>query len=63
MKIDPKKVFLLMAKLGLTRGKLCGLAGISTATFTNAMQRGSCRIATAGKIASALGIDPAEIIA
>jgi DNA-binding XRE family transcriptional regulator len=46
----------------MTQGKLADVAGVSRATINTALLKGSCSTQTAGKIAKALGVDPADII-
>ena len=46
----------------MTQEKLAKAAEVSRATINTALLKGSCSVRTAGKIAKALGVDPAEII-
>lgn len=63
MKIDNKKLDLLMAEKCLTLEKLSKITGVSQVTIAR-MKNGSQkpRPITIGKIAKALGIKPEELI-
>lgn len=63
MKIDNKKLDLLMAEKCLTSEKLSKITGVSQVTIAR-MKNGSQkpRPITIGKIAKALGIKPEELI-
>lgn len=63
MKVDKKKLYIAMARAELNRDTLASKAGMPIPTVCNVYQRGSCKPATAGKIAKALGIDVTEILA
>lgn len=62
MKINSKKIKSIMQEKLMTQKALANEASISTATVNNALLKGSCSVLTAGKIAKALGVDPAQII-
>lgn len=62
LKINQDKVQLAMARKAMNPYDLCSKAGISYASYRRIMKEGGCKIATLGKIASALGLDVTEII-
>ena len=62
MKISKSKLEIAMARAELNRNTLADKAKIPIPTICNVYQRGSCKPATAGKIAKALGCDVTEII-
>lgn len=62
LKISQDKVQLAMARKEMNPYDLCSAAGISYAAYRRIMKEGGCKIATLGKIASALGVDVTEII-
>ena len=61
MKFNTVKLNMMQAELGLTRKAIAERAGISRQNLSTIAQRGTCKPATLGKIAKALGIDPAEL--
>lgn len=62
MKISTRKILSMMGAALMTQEKLAKAAEVSRATINTALLKGSCSTQTAGKIAKALGVDPAEII-
>ena len=62
MKISTRKILSMMGAALMTQEKLAKAAEVSRATINTALLKGSCSVRTAGKIAKALGVDPAEII-
>lgn len=62
MVISVRKVRGLMGANLMTQIVLAKKAGVSRATINNALLKGSCSTQTVGKIAKALGVDPADII-
>ncbi len=62
LKISQDKVQLAMARVCMNPYDLCSKSGISYAAYRRIMREGGCKIATLGKIASALGVDVTEII-
>ena len=62
MKIRSGKIRNLMAEKLMTQKDIAAAASVSRATVNVTLQRGSCSIVTVGKIAKALGVDPAEIV-
>lgn len=62
MKLNRKKLELAMARVCMNSADLPNASGLPRPTVQNAIVGKSVRPATAGKIARALGVDPAEII-
>lgn len=62
MKLSRKKVELAMARAELNRNQAAEKAGMSIPSYCAAISRESCKPATAGKIARALGVDITEIL-
>ena len=62
MIVNRKKLELAMARACMNSADLPKAAGLPRPTVQNAIVGKSVRPATAGKIAKALGVDPAEII-
>lgn len=62
MRIDTKKVALLLAEQSITKTVLAERCGISRQNISTILTRGTCEPKTAGKLAKGLGIDPAEIV-
>lgn len=62
LKISQDKVQFRMAELCMNPYDLCNRAGISYASYRRIMKTGSCKIATLGKLAQALGTKVIEII-
>lgn len=62
MKISRKKIEVLQAQRGYNHGQLAKASGISRQSLSTIMGRGTCRPDNAGKIAHALGVDPADIV-
>lgn len=62
MKINKTKLEIAMARAELNRNTLAEKAGLPIPTVCNVYKRGSCKPATAGKIAKALECDVTEII-
>ena len=62
MKIDTNKIALLHASQGKTQSQIADDAGITRATMSIALKRGSARPDTIYKIAKALDIDPLELL-
>lgn len=63
MKVDAKKIELLMAEKGLLSKDVAERSGMSRQNFSTVKLRGSCTPVNAGKIAKALGVDVTEILA
>ena len=62
MKVDREKLRLAMARACMDVEDLLAAAGMPRATYNNAIQGKGLRPATLGRIAKALGVDPAEIL-
>lgn len=62
MKVNRQKLELAMARACMTSAELPKAAELPRATVQNAVVGKGVRPATVGKIARALGVDPAEII-
>ena len=63
MKADRKKLELAMARACMSSADLPVAAGLPRPTVQNAIVGKSVRPATLGRIAKALNVDPAELIA
>lgn len=63
MKIDKRKMEIAMARLKLNRDTLAAKANMPIPTVCNVYTRGTCKPATAGRIAEALEVDVTEILA
>lgn len=63
MKVDKRKLEISMARAQLNRDTLAKKADMPIPTVCNVYKRGSCKPATVGRIASALGVDVTEILA
>lgn len=62
MKADRKKLELAMARACMNSADLPAAAGLHRPTVQNAIAGKSVRPATLGRIAKALGVDPAELL-
>ena len=62
MKADRRKLELAMARACMESADLPAAAGLPRPTVQNAIVGKSVRPATLGRIAKALGVDPADII-
>jgi len=60
--ISQDKVQIAMARQSMNPYDLCSKAGISYASYRRIMKQGGCKLATLGKIASALDMDVTEIL-
>lgn len=63
MKVSKKKLEIAMARAELNRNTLAEKANMPIPTICNVYTRGTCKPATVGKIAKALGVDVTEILA
>lgn len=61
MKIDSFKIKLMLAEQGITQSILAERCGISRQNVSAMLGRGTCSIATVGKLAKGLGVDVQEI--
>lgn len=62
MKINKSKLEIAMARSELNRNTLAEKADMPVPTVCNVLTRGTCKPATAGKIAKALNVDVTEIL-
>ena len=62
MRLNRKKIQLLMAELGISQQTLAINAGISRQTISAVMNGRNCRPELLGKIAKALNVKPEDII-
>ena len=62
MKIRTGRIKYLMGAKLMNQEQLAQAAGVSRATVNASLLKGSCSTQTTGKIAKALGVDPAELI-
>lgn len=62
MRIDRKKLELAMARACMNSTELPTVAGLPQSTVKNVVVGKNVRPATLGKVARALGVDPADII-
>lgn len=62
LEISQDRVQLLMAEKKMNPYDLCSAANISYATYRRIMKVGNCKIATLGKLASALGVKVTDIL-
>lgn len=62
MKLDRKKLDLAKARACMSTTQVVEKSGVPRGTYNTVMSRDSVRPETVGKIAKALGVDPAEII-
>lgn len=63
MKLDKKKLEIAMARAKLNRDTLAVKSGLPHPTVCTVYSRCTCKPATAGRIAEALGVDVTEILA
>lgn len=63
MKINAKKIEILLAEQGKTKQMLSRECGISAQSISTIIRRGSCEPRSAGKLATALGVHVMEIAA
>ena len=62
MKVDSKKIILILAEKSLTHTLLAESSGISRQSISTIIARGTCAPITAGKLARGLGVDLNEIV-
>ncbi|MBD5463646.1 MAG: hypothetical protein HDR24_11435 [Lachnospiraceae bacterium] len=62
MKISKIKLEIAMARAELNRNTLAEKANMPIPTICNVLTRGTCKPATAGRIAKTLGIDVTDIL-
>ena len=63
MKINAIAVEVLLAKKGLTKTEMAAKATLTKQAVSTILSRGTCEPKTLGKIAAALEVDAAELIA
>lgn len=62
LEVSQDRVQLLMAEKQMNPYDLCSAADISYATYRRIMKVGNCKIATLGKLASALNVKVTDIL-
>ena len=62
MKLSKEKLELFQARRGISAAELAQAAGLSAQGISALKLRGSCKPETIGKLAAALGVDPAELL-
>lgn len=62
LRVCTEKVHVTMARKCLNPYDVCSKSGISYPSYQRIMKTGNCKLATLGKLASALGVDVTEII-
>lgn len=62
MRIDKTKTDLIIAKSGLKYKEIAERANMSRQSLSTMLCRGTATPPTLGKLAKALGVDPAELI-
>lgn len=60
--ISKKEINLVCARKEMSLNELSERSGVTTQNIRALLKRGSCRPKTLGRIARALGVDPAELI-
>ena len=62
LRIDTKKVQILMAEKVMNPYDLCSKSGISYQGYQRLMRSGNCKIATLGKLAAGLEVSVIDIL-
>lgn len=62
MKISKQKVEIQQARNGLSSAQVAKSCNTSVQVISRVLKKGTCNPVTVGKIARALGVDPADII-
>lgn len=62
LRINKRKLEIAMARAELNRNTLAEKAGLPIPTICNVYTRGTCKPATAGRIAKALNVDVTKIL-
>lgn len=62
MKLDSRKIKVLLAERDMNQSKFADVLGISNQALSSILIRKTCTLDTLGKISKALGVSPAEII-
>lgn len=63
MKLATNKIKLIMAEMAITHSVLAERCGVSRQNISATLSRGTCSVVKAGKIAKALGVPVADIVA
>lgn len=62
VKIDTKKIMVIIAEKQTTRAEICRKSGIKDSNLSIILKRGSAMEKNVGRIAAALGVDVTQII-
>ena len=62
MKLDVMKIKMILAKKEMNQVDLAVACGVERQQINGILYRGTCSLKTLGRIAKALGVDPAEIL-
>lgn len=62
MKLDVTKIKMILAKKEMNQVDLAVACGVERQQINGILSRGTCSLKTLGRIAKALGVDPAEIL-
>ena len=62
MKLDTKRIKVLLAELEMNQVELASVLGVAPQAISAILIRKTCTLDTLGKISKALGVSPAEII-
>ena len=62
MKLDSRKIKVLLAEREMNQAELASVIGIAPQALSGILIRKTCTLDTLGKISKALGVSPAEII-
>ena len=62
MKISATRIETILAKRGMTKAALADSCGVSRQNVSTIIRRGTCEPRTAGKLATGLGVDVADIV-
>lgn len=62
MNLNTKRIEIIIAEQGLTRGQLADKSNITRQNLSTILRRGTAEPRTVGKIASGLGVSPADLV-
>ena len=62
MKLDVMKIKMILAKKEMNQVDLAVACSVERQQINGILSRGTCSLKTLGRIAKALGVDPAEIL-
>lgn len=62
MRLNTWKIKLILAKKVMNQADLAAKCGVNRQQINEILARETCTLKTLGKIAKALGVDPAEIV-